>query len=196
MLNWIKELVEEARKKRWCTKVNCTTCGADYFRTAIVLKSRDAGKIDLRLEKINENNRRYYTGSDETPPSKPRLCDLPFKEDFRACVRTICRELSKLSKIDIVEMEDEMSEPPLRLIFCEIYNNDTKDLIRRMVPYDKPAGKYLSSIEEHSRQVIASQQKAFEESEAQFIAAKKRRKERAKKHLEREKLKKKKLKNL
>ena len=75
-------------------------------------------------------------------------------------------------------------------------NNDTKDLIRRMVPYDKPAGKYLSSIEEHSRQVIASQQKAFEESEAQFIAAKKRRKERAKKHLEREKLKKKKLKNL
>jgi len=185
MQNWIKTLVEDARRNNWCTKTYCTTCGANFFRTALVLRSRDAGNIGLRLEKIDEHNKHYYTGSDERPASKPRLCDLPFKEDFRACVRIICRELSKLSQIDIVEIEDEMSWPPLRLIFCEIYNDDTKDLIRRMVPYDKPAGKYLASIEEHQRKVIANRQKAFEESEAQFIAAKKRRKMRAKAHLKR-----------
>ena len=84
MINWIKKLVEDARKKNWCTKTYCTTCGASFFRTALVLRSKNVGNINLRLKKISKQEKIYYTGNNETPPSKPKLCDLPYKKDFRA----------------------------------------------------------------------------------------------------------------
>jgi len=38
--NWLQPLLERAVSERWCTRINCTTCGAHQFRDAYILEAR------------------------------------------------------------------------------------------------------------------------------------------------------------
>ena len=135
MSNWIKSLAEQAKKENWCVKSWCTTCGSEVFRSNLIKKCFENNNV-LFPNKIKSSKRQ-----------NPIIVDL-FPDDIEFCVKTISEELATLNKEDINQIEPVL----LRKIFQEIYAKIYIKLIKDILG-NSPAGKYLISMEEHSKYV-------------------------------------------
>ena len=135
MSNWIKTLAEEAKKENWCVTSWCTTCGSEVFRSNLIKKCFENNNV-LFPNKIKSSKRQ-----------NPIIVDL-FPDDIEFCVKTISEELATLNKEDINQIEPVL----LRKIFQEIYAKIYIELIKDILG-NSPAGKYLISMEEHSKYV-------------------------------------------
>jgi hypothetical protein len=135
MSNWIKSLAEQAKKENWCVKSWCTTCGSEVFRSNLIKKCFENNNV-LFPNKIKSSKRQ-----------NPIIVDL-FPDDIEFCVKTISEELATLNKEDINQIEPVL----LRNIFQEIYAKIYIKLIKDILG-NSPAGKYLISMEEHSKYV-------------------------------------------
>ena len=136
MSNWIKSLAEQAVKENWCVKSWCTTCGSEVFRSNLIKKC------------FQNNNVAFPSKIKSTKRSQnPIIVDL-FSEDIKFCVKTICEELATLNTKEIERIDPVL----LRKIFQEIYAKIYIKLIKDILG-NSPAGKYLISMEEHSKYV-------------------------------------------
>tara|TARA_Y100001970_G_C14110601_1_gene790641 strand:+ start:86 stop:634 length:549 start_codon:yes stop_codon:yes gene_type:complete len=135
MSNWIKTLAQEAKKENWCVKSWCTTCGSEVFRSNLIKKCFKDNDVIFR-NKIKSSKRQ-----------NPIIIDL-LPEGIEFCVKTISAELAKLTNEDINQIDPVL----LRKIFQEIYAKIYIKLIKDILG-NSPAGKYLISMEEHSKYV-------------------------------------------
>ena len=135
MSNWIKTLAEEAKKENWCVKSWCTTCGSEVFRSNLIKKC------------FKNNNVPFPSKIKSSKRQNPIIVDL-FQDDIKFCVKTISEELATLNNEDINQIDSVL----LRRIFQEIYAKIYIKLIKDILG-NSPAGKYLISMEEHSKYV-------------------------------------------
>jgi|TARA_B100001964_G_C14030065_1_gene507864 hypothetical protein len=135
MSNWIKTLAEEAKKENWCVKSWCTTCGCEVFRSNLIKKC------------FKNNNVPFPSKIKSSKRQNPIIVDL-FQDDIEFCVKTISEELATLNNEDINQIDPVL----LRKIFQEIYAKIYIKLIKDILG-NSSAGKYLISMEEHSKYV-------------------------------------------
>ena len=172
MTNWIKSLADEAKKENWCVKSWCTTCGSLVFRSSLIKRCFQNNKVAFPS---NIKPSKYRSQS-------PIIVDL-FPADINFCVKAISEELAALNNEDI----DEIIKPvTLRLIFSEIYGRNYIKLIKDTLG-DSPAGKYLISMEAHSKYVDEQYRKHEINNDPKMLEEKRRIKKelKAKTHAER-----------
>jgi hypothetical protein len=172
MTNWIKSLAEQAIKENWCVQSGCTTCGSLVFRSSLIKRCFQNNNVafpnNIKPSKYRSQN--------------PILVDL-FPTDINFCVKAISKELANLNNEDI----DEIIKPAtLRLIFSEIYGRNYIKLIKDTLS-DSPAGKYLISMEAHSKYVDEQRRKHEIDHSPEMVTEKRRKKKelKAKVHAER-----------
>ena len=133
--NWIKSLTDQAQKEDWCVRSGCTTCGSLVFRSSLI-------------KKCFQNSNLAFP--DKTRPSRRSknllIVDL-FRDDIRFCVKTISEELANLNAEDMHRIDTDA----LRIIFQEIYGRIYIKFIHDILG-DSPAGYYLKSMENHSKE--------------------------------------------
>ena len=156
MSNWIKSLAEQAAKENWCVKSWCTTCGSEDFRSNLIKKCFENNNVPFP-NKIKSSKRK-----------NPIIVDL-FPDDIEFCVKTISEELATLNKEDINQIEPVL----LRKIFQEIYAKIYIKLIKDTLG-DRPAGKYLISMEAHSKYVDEQRRKHEMDHSPEVVAENKR----------------------
>ena len=174
MANWIKSLAEEAKKENWCVKWGCTTCGSTVFKSD--LTKRCFQNNNIPFPSIIKPRNKFRS-------DKPFIIDL-LPADIEFCVKAICRELDTLSSEDINQIN--LDSKTIGVIFGEIYGKNYNKLIKEILG-DSPAGKYLKSMEEHSKYVDEQRRKHEIDNSPKVVAEKRRIKKelKAKAHVER-----------
>ena len=172
MANWIKSLAEEAKKENWCVKWGCTTCGSTVFKSD--LTKRCFQNNNIPFPSIIKPRNKFRS-------DKPFIIDL-LPADIEFCVKAICKELATLSSEDINQIDSRT----LHVIFGEIYGRNYIKLIKNTLG-DSPAGKYLISMEAHSKYVDEQRRKHEINHSPKVVAEKRRIKKelKAKAHVER-----------
>ena len=172
MANWIKSLAEEAKKENWCVKWACTTCFSTVFKSS--LTKRCFQNNNISFPSIIKPRNKFRS-------DKPFIIDL-LPADIEFCVKAICEELATLSYEDINQIDSET----LHVIFGEIYGRNYIKLIKNTLG-DSPAGKYLISMEAHSKYVDEQRRKHEINHSPKMVAEKRRIKKelKAKAHAER-----------
>ena len=172
MANWIKSLAEEAKKENWCVTWACTTCFSTVFKSS--LTKRCFQNNDIPFPSIIKPRNKFRS-------DKPFIIDL-FPADIEFCVKAICKELATLSSEDINQIDSET----LHVIFGEIYGGNYIKLIKNTLG-DSPAGKYLISMEAHSKYVDEQYRKHEINNDPKMLEEKRRIKKelKAKAHAER-----------
>ena len=170
MLNWIKSLADEAKKENWCVKWRCF-CDSEVFRSSLTKRCFQNDKVPfpsiIKPVKFRSD--------------KPFIIDL-LPADIEFCVKAICKELATLSSADI----DQIASQTLHVIFGEIYGRNYIKLIKNTLG-DSSAGKYLISMEAHSKYVDEQRRKHEIDHSPKVVAEKRRIKKelKAKVHVER-----------
>ena len=172
MTNWIESLAEEAKKENWCVKWTCTTCFSTVFKSS--LTKRCFQNNNIPFPSIIKPRNKFRS-------DKPFIIDL-LPADIEFCVKAICKELATLSSEDINQIDSET----LHVIFGEIYGRNYIKLIKNTLG-DSPAGKYLISMEAHSKYVDEQRRKHEINHSPKVVAEKRRIKKelKAKAHVER-----------
>ena len=172
MLNWIKSLAEQAKKENWCVKWGCTTCGSTDFKSN--LTKRCFQNNNIPFPSIIKPRNKFRS-------DKPFIIDL-LPADIEFCVKAICKELATLSSEDINQIDSDT----LHVIFGEIYGKNYNKLIKEILG-DSSAGKYLISMEAHSKYVDEQRRKHEINHSPKVVAEKRRIKKelKAKAHVER-----------
>ena len=174
MTNWIKSLAEEAKKENWCVTWACTTCFSTVFKSS--LTKRCFQNNNIPFPSIIKPRNKFRS-------DKPFIIDL-LPADIEFCVKAICRELATLSSEDINQIN--LDSKTIGVIFGEIYGKNYNKLIKEILG-DSPAGKYLKSMEEHSKYVDEQRRKHEIDNSPKVVAEKRRIKKelKAKAHVER-----------
>ena len=171
MSNWIKTLAEEAKKENWCVAWGCTTCGSTVFKSNLTKRCFQNDNIPFPsiIKPINKFR-----------SDKPFIIDL-LPADIEFCVKVICKELATLSSEDI-----NIDSNTIGVIIGEIYGRNYNRLIKEILG-DSPAGKYLRSMEDHSKYVDEQRRKHAIDNSPKVVAEKRRIKKelKAKAHVER-----------
>ena len=172
MTNWINSLAEEAKKENWCVTWACTTCFSTVFKSS--LTKRCFQNNDIPFPSIIKSRNKFRS-------DKPFIIDL-LPADIEFCVKAICKELATLSSADI----DQIASQTLHVIFGEIYGRNYIKLIKDTLG-DSPAGKYLISMEAHSKYVDEQYRKHEINNDPKMLEKKRRIKKelKAKAHVER-----------
>ena len=172
MTNWINSLAEEAKKENWCVTWACTTCFSTVFKSS--LTKRCFQNNNIPFPSIIKPRNKFRS-------DKPFIIDL-LPADIEFCVKAICKELATLNSEDINQIDSDT----LHVIFGEIYGRNYIKLIKNTLG-DSPAGKYLISMEAHSK-YVDKQRKIHEINQSPKVVAEKRRIKKesaAKAHVER-----------
>ena len=174
MTNWINSLAEEAKKENWCVTWACTTCFSTVFKSS--LTKRCFQNNNIPFPSIIKPRNKFRS-------DKPFIIDL-LPADIEFCVKAICRELATLSSEDINQIN--LDSKTIGVIFGEIYGKNYNKLIKEILG-DSPAGKYLKSMEEHSKYVDEQRRKHEIDNSPKVVAEKRRIKKelKAKAHVER-----------
>ena len=172
MSNWIKSLADEAKKENWCVRWTCTTCFSTVFKSN--LAKRCFQNNNVPFPSIIKPRKKFRS-------EKPFIIDL-LPADIEFCVKAICKELATLSSEDINQIDSET----IHVIFGEIYGKSYIKLIKEILG-DGPAGKYLRSMEVHSKYVDEQRRKHEIDNSPKAVAEKRRIKKelKAKAHAER-----------
>ena len=177
MTNWIKSLAEEAKKENWCVAWGCTTCGSTVFKSNLTKKCFQNNNIPF--PSIIKPGNKFRS-------DKPFIIDL-LPADIEFCVKVICKELATLSSEDI-----DIDSKTIGVIIGEIYGRNYNKLIKEILG-DSPAGKYLRSMEEHSKYVDEQRMKHEIDHSPKVVAEKRRIKKELKAKIHAERVKKYKL---
>ena len=159
MSSWIKSLAEEAKKENWCVKWICTTCFSTVFKSS--LTKRCFQNNNIPFPSIIKPRNKFRS-------DKPFIIDL-LPADIEFCVKAICKELATLSSADINQIDSET----LHVIFGEIYGRNYIKLIKNTLG-DSSAGKYLISMEAHSKYVDEQRRKHEMDHSPEVVAENKR----------------------
>ena len=174
MTNWIKSIAEEAKKENWCVKWGCTTCGSTVFKSD--LTKRCFQNNNIPFPSIIKPRNKFRS-------DKPFIIDL-LPADIEFCVKATCKELATLSSEDINQIN--IDSKTIGVIFGEIYGRNYIKLIKDTLG-DSPAGKYLISMEAHSKYVDEQYRKHEINNDPKMLEEKRRIKKelKAKAHAER-----------
>ena len=183
MTNWIESLAEEAKKENWCVKWGCTTCGSTVFKSNLTKRCFQNNNIPFPsiIKTRNKFRLNISTTKNYEPSDKPFIIDL-LPADIEFCVKAICKELATLSSEDI----NQIDSGTLHVIFGEIYGRNYIKLIKNTLG-DSSAGKYLISMEAHSKYVDEQYRKHEINNDPKMLEEKRRIKKelKAKAHVER-----------
>ena len=174
MSSWIKSLADEAKKENWCVQWACTTCFSTVFKSS--LTKRCFQNNNIPFPSIIKPRNKFRS-------DKPFIIDL-LPADIEFCVKAICKELATLSSEDINQIN--LDSKTIGVIFGEIYGKNYNKLIKEILG-DGLAGKYLKSMEEHSKYVDEQRRKHAIDNSPKVVAEKRRIKKelKAKVHVER-----------
>ena len=157
MSNWIKSLAEQAKKENWCVKWGCTTCGSTDFKSNLTKRCFQNNNIPFPsiIKTRNKFRLNVSTTKNYEPSDKPFIMDL-LPTDIEFCVKAICKELVTLSSEDVNQINRNSNT--IGVIFGEIYGKNYNKLIKEILG-DSSAGKYLISMETHSKYVDEQRRK-------------------------------------
>lgn len=179
MTNWIKKLVEEAKKDSLCVRWSCSTCGSHPFK--VILTKRCFQSNNIPFPRTIKPSLRYVR-------RMPIINDL-LPIDLEFCIKVISKELATLSSEDIM-INSEIIGFIIGQIYMEDYTSKRNIHYVRLIKEilgDTPAGEYLKSMEAHSKYVEEQRRKYEKEHSPEVVAEKRRikKKLKAKAHAER-----------
>lgn len=122
--NWLAGVLSDAKEKRWCRRINCTTCGCLKFRGTV---------FGAAMERIGVN---HGSGGQSHRDFRRRLAALSPEEDSAVCAEVVraLRALGEADSLDTAALEVivvDISRGLVGPVLAELDGTPAGEVLRR-----------------------------------------------------------------